>query len=67
MQHLMIGEIWIEEDLEGIGCGLIEVGPRHLPRGTDKKQENLSQGNPCPDRYSNWRFSEHKSKLLPLH
>jgi hypothetical protein len=32
---------WSGKDLEGSGCGLIEVLSQHLPRGTVENHDNL--------------------------
>jgi hypothetical protein len=64
LNDMMIGGIG--KDLERSVCGLIEVLPLHLPRGSDNVK-NLSRGSRCPRGDSNRRPPEYKSRPLLLH
>jgi hypothetical protein len=41
------------KDVEGSGCGLIQVLPHSLPGGTEEYSENLIEDSECLGRDSN--------------
>jgi hypothetical protein len=63
----MIGNRLIGKCVARSGRGPVDVLFRHLPGGTDKYHEILSQDGLCPGRESNKTPSEQKCGVLPLH
>jgi hypothetical protein len=54
------------KDLEGSGRGLIQVLPRHMPKGTEENYENFRHDSRCPGRDSNRAPLKYENTPLPL-